>query len=70
MESMHQQITQAPKNVLRKPAVEKKTGLSRMTIWRRVREGRFPAPFKLSDNAVGWLESDIDAWIAERAEGR
>ena len=40
--------------------------LSRTTLWRMEREGLFPQRIKLSENRVGWLEGDIDAWIAAK----
>jgi prophage regulatory protein len=52
--------------IIREPAVNKATGLSRTTRWRLEREGKFPPRRKLSDNAVGWLESEIGEWIASR----
>jgi prophage regulatory protein len=42
------------------------TGLSRMTIYRLERDGRFPKRRRLSKNAVAWLESDINAWADSR----
>lgn len=33
-------------------------------IWRRVRAGDFPAPRQLVANTIGWLESDVDTWLA------
>ena len=56
--------------VLRKPAVESRTGLSKSTIYAWIKDGRFPAPVALGDRAVGWLESEIDTWIAERVSAR
>ena len=53
---------------LREPEVQHVTGLSRTTRWRLERAGRFPHKRKLSDNAVGWLASEIEAWMTERAE--
>lgn len=53
--------------VLRPRVVCERTGLSRTTIWRLVRRGEFPTPRRLSANAIGWIESEIDAWIATRA---
>ena len=52
--------------ILRQPAVTDRIGMSRTTLWRRIREGEFPAPVRLgkNTNAVGWLESDVEAWIA------
>ena len=52
--------------VVRLPEVLEVTGLSRTTIWRREREGSFPAPFRLGGEgarAVGWREQDIYDWI-------
>jgi prophage regulatory protein len=41
-------------------------GLSRSTIWRMVKDGRFPPPIKLSDNATGFRATDVDKWLDER----
>ena len=51
--------------ILRIAEVEKKTGLSRTTIWRREKAGAFPARKELGTNTVGWLESEVDKWIEE-----
>ncbi len=48
--------------VLRLPAVIAKTGLSRSQIYRVLGDIRIA----LGPNSAGWLESDIDGWIAER----
>ncbi len=40
--------------------------LSRTTIWRRVREGTFPAPVSLGSTRIAWRESDIAAWMASQ----
>ena len=52
--------------MLRPREVFVRVGLSRTTIWRAVRRGDFPAPRRLSANAVGWRASEVDAWIASR----
>jgi prophage regulatory protein len=41
-------------------------GVSRTTIWRWQRTGAFPKPIALGPNTVAWLESEVDAWMAER----
>jgi prophage regulatory protein len=46
--------------------VKARTGLSRSTLYRRIAEGRFPSPVSLGGRSVGWLNTDIDAWIAEQ----
>ena len=39
------------------------TGLSYSTIWRREREGDFPARVRLSPGAVGWRLSEVEEWL-------
>lgn len=58
--------SQAPQRVVRMPTVTGRTGLSRSHIYAEIRGGRFPTPVALGARAVGWLESEIDAWIARR----
>ncbi len=52
--------------MLRAPEVMSLTGLSRSTIWRRVRAGTFPAPVEIGVNSIGWPESEITAWRESR----
>ena len=61
-----------PKNlsILRRKQVEQRTGLSRSTIYLRIQEGTFPRQVNLGARAVGWLENEIDAWLAARLEVR
>jgi prophage regulatory protein len=54
--------------ILRLPAVKARTGLSRSTIYLRVSEGAFPPPVSLGARAVGWLESEVDGWLAAQIE--
>ena len=56
--------------ILRRKQVEKRTGLSRSTIYLRIQEGTFPRPVNLGARAVGWLENEIEAWLAARLEIR
>ncbi len=56
--------------ILRRPVVEDLTGLSRSTIYLRIQEGTFPRPINLGARAVGWLENEIEAWLASRIENR
>ena len=55
-------------SILRLPAVIKRTGLSRSTIYLRIENNEFPSPISLGGRSVGWLEHDIDEWIVERIE--
>ena len=55
-----------PYRMLRFADVIECTGLSRTTIWRRVRAGAFPAPISLGENSCGWPENLITEWIESR----
>lgn len=52
--------------MLRAADVAKKIGVSRTTLWRLERDGRFPPRRRISENVVAWSEEDIDEWLAER----
>ena len=52
--------------ILRLPEVLALTGLSKSTIYRLMPVGEFPQSVKLGGSrgrAVGWLESEVYAWI-------
>ena len=51
--------------ILRLPAVIAKTGLRRSAIYIRIKQGEF-RPVHLGPRAIGFLESEIDEWIATR----
>jgi len=51
---------------MREPEVKRVTGLSRVTRWRMEQRGEFPKRRKISMNGVGWLASEVSAWMAER----
>ncbi len=36
------------------------------TVWRKVKDGTFPAPVKLSDNITAWRSSAVYAWMDEK----
>jgi predicted DNA-binding transcriptional regulator AlpA len=42
--------------------------ISRTTIWRLERAGRFPKRLQLTANRVGWDVEDIQRWIASKKE--
>ena len=55
--------------LLRRPEVERRTGLRRSTIYARMKEGTFPRSVSLG-YTVAWVEAEVDAWIQERIEER
>jgi prophage regulatory protein len=66
---MAEQI-KAPLVVLRRKEVEKRTKLACSTIYERIKNKTFPAPIRLGPNSVGWLESEIDSFLAARIADR
>jgi len=44
--------------------------LSRTTIWRMMREDRFPQSRRIGKVAKAWLENEIEDWIKNRAAGQ
>ncbi len=52
--------------LLRRPQVQRRTGLSRSTIYELMSAGKFPTSIQLTDRSVGWLAHEIDDWIASR----
>jgi prophage regulatory protein len=52
--------------ILRRKQVEDRVGLACSTIYASVAAGTFPKPIQLGAQSVGWLESEIDAWLRER----
>jgi predicted DNA-binding transcriptional regulator AlpA len=41
--------------------------ISAATLWRKVREGSFPAPVRLSARVVAWRVGDVTAWMRSRS---
>lgn len=56
--------------ILRRPKVEEKSGLARSTLYLLVKSGKFPKPINLGPRSVGWIESEIDEWLALRMAER
>ena len=50
--------------VLRLPTVKQMTGLSRSSIYLQMAQGTFPRQVALGTRAVGWLEHQVEAWLA------
>ena len=59
-----------PLILLRLPEVQRRTGKSKSDIYREVAAGSFPRPVQLSERARGWVEGEVNAWIAARVAER
>lgn len=55
-------------NILRLSTVKNKTGLSRSTIYLRMKQGKFPKQISLGDRAIGWVEDEVEAWVSTQIE--
>lgn len=55
---------QMPHRILRLPEVMTRVGLKRASIYQRIRTGYFPKPVPLGPRAVGWLENEVEEWLA------
>lgn len=50
--------------VLRVREVGSRVGVSKATLYRMIKSGRFPKPINVGARAVGWRTEEVDAWIA------
>ena len=49
--------------LLTRAEVERRTGLARSSIYRMMRAGQFPEPYRVGPKSVRWRESEIALWI-------
>ncbi len=56
--------------ILPRPQAANRAGFSISTLKRLEIEGAFPAKVKISAGRVGYLETEVDVWIAERVTER
>ena len=54
--------------IIRLSGVEKLTRLSEATIKRRVKAKVFPSPKSLGGRSIGWLKSEVEAWLKNRPD--
>lgn len=57
-----------PEKILTRADVVDRVGVSYVTLWTWMQEGKFPLARGLSGDAgkIGWLENEIDDWIKSR----
>ncbi|KWO42503.1 AlpA family transcriptional regulator [Burkholderia sp. MSMB1459WGS] len=59
--------TQVAGAILRRKQVEQLVGLSRSTIYQRMKDGTFPRAIPLGGRMVGWRASDIEQFLVDPA---
>ena len=58
--------TTTPIKILSNKEVRSRIPYSSVQIWRKENAGEFPRRVRLGANRVGWLESEIEAWISSK----
>jgi prophage regulatory protein len=55
--------------LLREPAVVEALGLSRSTLWVRIKHGLFPHPVRVGARSVAWPSREVEAVVAAHVAG-
>jgi len=55
-----------PIKILSNKEVRSRIPYSSVQIWRKENAGEFPRRVKLGANRIGWIESEIENWIASK----
>lgn len=55
--------------LLRLPDVEAATGCKKSTIYKLMKEGKFPACVRITQRMSAWPESAILTWVQQRIHG-
>jgi prophage regulatory protein len=61
-------LDQEPIRFIRQKEAGKRDGLSNTQRWRLEKAGQYPARIKLTERSVGWIESEVDAWVYARVK--
>ena len=56
--------------LLRLPAVLERTGSNTSDIYAAMKAGTFPQSVPIGKRTVGWVESEIEAWIETKIAAR
>lgn len=68
---MHEQETPPETcRLIRLKEVLKISGMTRASLYRKIKTQEFPAPVKLSARSVGWVHNEVIAWVETRVKLR
>lgn len=51
---------------IREADLRKIVPIGATTLWRWVREGKFPKPVKLSERVTAWRAEDVREWLSQQ----
>ena len=60
--------------IIRRRTLEVRVGLTRSTIYDKINpkspryDPTFPKPIRLGGNSVGWIASEVDAWLEQQIQ--
>lgn len=64
-------VTITKENLIRLPEVQRRTGYGKAWIYKLINAGKFPQSVKIGTRSIAFIESEIDAWVANKiAESR
>ena len=52
--------------LLRLPQVLARVGLKTTRLYQLVGDREFPAPVRIGERSVGWVESEVESWLQAR----
>lgn len=66
-DNTRRQLGRTADAIIRLADVKAETGLSRSTIYQRIKAGTFPPQIKLGERSVGWRVADIEMFLSSPA---
>lgn len=53
---------ESKKRLVRPDKILEMLGVSRVTLWKYIRDGKFPAPIKIGASRF-WVEAEVNEWF-------
>lgn len=64
-------VTISKESLIRLPEVQRRTGYGKAWIYKLISAGKFPQSVKIGSRSIAFVESEVDAWVANKiAESR
>ncbi|CUA97545.1 helix-turn-helix transcriptional regulator [Comamonas thiooxydans] len=64
------QSSNAKERLIRLPVVEEVTGCKKSTIYKLMKEGKFPPCVRITSRMVAWPETAVLTWVQARIQGQ
>lgn len=64
-------VTISKESLIRLSEVQRRTGYGKAWIYKLISAGKFPQSVKIGSRSIAFVESEVDAWVANKiAESR